>query len=117
MQPNQQTAEFEAEQSSQRWSESDVKKLIELWATDLSSKDIAKILKRNPSAVSVKACRINLSRRAAIKAPDTKARARPCLRCTTPFYSTGPGNRFCDPCKESADWQNGNDYYSTVGGY
>lgn len=103
--------------ASVRWSDEEVQKLIDLWSSDLTNADIAKLLGREESAVAVKASRINLPRRAKMKDPNSKARVRPCLRCSTPFYSTGPGNRFCDPCKESADWQNGNDHYSTIGGY
>jgi hypothetical protein len=101
---------------STRWSDTEVEKLIDLWETKLSNAEIAKILKRNESAVAVKASRINLPRRSTAKDKNSKARVRPCLRCTTPFYSSGPGTRFCDPCKESSDWQNGNDSYATVGG-
>jgi hypothetical protein len=102
--------------ASTRWSDTEVAKLIELWETDLTNAAIAKILKRNESAVAVKASRINLPRRAATKDKNSKSRVRPCLRCTTPFFSGGPGNRFCDPCKASSDWMNGQDYYATVGG-
>ena len=102
--------------TSIRWSETDVAKLIELWSTNLSNAEIAKILKREESAVAVKASRINLPRRKQMKSKDSKARVRPCLRCQTPFYSGGPGNRFCDPCKDSSDWKNGNDHYATAGG-
>jgi len=110
-------AHTKAKTTSIRWSETDVAKLIELWSTDLSNAEIAKILKREESAVAVKASRINLPRRKQMKSKDSKARVRPCLRCQTPFYSGGPGNRFCDPCKDSSDWKNGNDHYSAVGGY
>jgi hypothetical protein len=103
--------------SSTRWSEEDVSRLIDLWSTELSNAEIAKILNREESAVAVKASRINLPRRAKMKDKSSKARVRPCLRCETPFYSSGPGNRFCDPCKESSDWKNGNDFYATIGSF
>ena len=110
-------AQIKPRTTSIRWSETDVAKLIELWSTDLSNAEIAKILKREESAVAVKASRINLPRRKQMKSANSKARVRPCLRCTTPFYSAGPGNRFCEPCKDSSDWKNGNDHFSTAGGY
>lgn len=110
------TAPKSEKQAASRWSEAEVAKLIELWSTELSNADIAKKLNRHESAVAVKASRINLPRRATLKTQNPKARMRPCLRCSTPFHSAGPGNRFCDPCKESSDWQNGGDYYATVGG-
>lgn len=101
-----------------RWSDEDVAQLITLWTTtNLSNAEIAKKMGREESAIAVKASRINLPRRAKTKDPASKARVRPCLRCQTSFYSTGPGNRVCDPCKESADWQNGVDLYSMIGGY
>jgi hypothetical protein len=103
--------------ASIRWTDKDVARLIELWSTEMTNAQIAKELDRAESAVAVKASRINLPRRSTMGAKNTKARIRPCLRCSTPFHSSGPGNRFCDPCKDSSDWQNGNDYYATVGGY
>jgi len=99
-----------------RWSEADVVKLIDLWSTTLSNAEIAKKLNRNEAAVAVKASRINLPRRSTKTSTNSKARIKPCLGCSTPFHSTGPGNRFCDPCKAASDWQNGNDYYATIGG-
>lgn len=98
-----------------RWTEQDVATLIELWSKNMSNAEIAKKLGRPESAIAVKASRINLPRRSEL-GKTTKARVRPCLRCEKPFYSTGAGNRFCDPCKESSDWQNGGDYFSSIGG-
>lgn len=101
---------------SSRWTSTDVARLIELWTTtELSNAEIAKKLGRKEAAVAVKASRINLPRRAKGPAKAKGAKIRNCLRCSGPFHSTGAGNRFCDPCKESSDWQNGSDCFMAVG--
>ena len=107
-------------QPTTRWSNDDVRRLIELWSTDLTNKEIAKKLGREESAVAVKASQINLPRRGQMReqpAANSKARVRPCLGCETPFYSSGPGIRFCDPCKDSSEWKNGGDYFTAAGDY
>lgn len=111
------TPKSSSKAASTRWSDDDVSKLIDLWSTNLTNAEIAKKLDREESAVAVKASRINLPRRAKMNSATSKAKVRPCLRCETPFYSTGPGNRFCDPCKDSSEWKNGNDFYATVGSF
>lgn len=102
--------------ASRRWSEGDVARLIELWTTDLTNAQIAKKLEREESAVAVKASRINLPRRLRMKeGMPSKSRVRQCLRCTGPFFSSGAGNRFCDPCKNTSEWRDGGDYYGSGG--
>ena len=33
--------------------------------------------------------------------PPRQTKRRPCLRCTRPFDSEGPGNRMCEPCRRA----------------
>ena len=35
------------------------------------------------------------------KAPAVRCRERPCMTCSEPFQSSGPGNRLCDDCRTS----------------
>lgn len=101
-------------QVSPKWSKDEVARLISFWNTGLTNKQIAEQLDRNETAVAVKASRINLPPRASVgTAKNANASVRACLRCTTPFFSSGAGNRFCDPCKDSSDWQDGSDYFSS----
>lgn len=103
-----------------RWSNEDVKKLFEYWKQGLSNAEIAKKLGRGESAVAVKASRCNLPPKRKAGSENVKngnARQRSCLRCRSPFMSDGPGNRICDPCRESSDWQSGGDYYTSIGGF
>ena len=104
--------------AAKRWSAQEVADLIALWSTDLTNAQIAARLGREESAVAVKASRISLPRRSDMRAAKKRssAKMRKCLRCESPFYSTGSGNRICDPCKESSDWQNGGDYFATSNG-
>lgn len=101
--------------TSVKWSDQDIEDLMRLWAKGFSNAEIAKILNRKEVAVAVKASRINLPRRSGNRPVNSKARVRPCLRCDTRFHSSGPGNRFCTPCKGSSDWQNGEDYFAAIG--
>jgi uncharacterized protein with von Willebrand factor type A (vWA) domain len=105
--------------TSNRWSQNDVKKLIDLWHSNKSNAEIAAELGRAEAAVAVKASRINLPPKRDVRSQNVKnkTRMRNCLRCRTPFISEGPGNRICDPCKGSADWQGGGDYYATMGDF
>ena len=89
------------------WSDQEVSQLVALWGMKLSNAEIARRLNRGESAVAVKASRINLPPRSLTRNASPQARVRNCLRCSVPFRSSGFGNRICDPCKETQDWQNG----------
>lgn len=89
------------------WSDREVSRLVALWGMKLSNAEIARRLNRGETAIAVKASRINLPPRNADQPARPGARARNCLRCASPFHSSGPGNRICDPCKETQDWLNG----------
>lgn len=46
--------------------------------------------------------------------PKEKPSKRNCLTCGKPFRSEGKHNRVCRPCKNTANWEGGNDtQYST----
>ena len=89
------------------WTDQEISQLVALWEKQLSNAEIGRRLNRSETAVAVKASRINLPPRNATQPVNRCARLRNCLRCSSPFHSSGPGNRICDPCKETQDWQNG----------
>ncbi|MXX88296.1 MAG: hypothetical protein F4213_08525 [Boseongicola sp. SB0677_bin_26] len=88
------------------WTEDEVGTLIELWIEGQSVDDISCRLQRTSMSVQVKASRLNLPPRDATRG-RLKARVRPCLVCSTLFFSEGPHHRVCDACKKCEDWQGG----------
>lgn len=38
--------------------------------------------------------------------PDPATKTRPCITCSTPFESFGPGHRMCSDCRERASGRN-----------
>ena len=98
------------------WTESDIETLIEMWHMRYSNADIAEVLERAENAVAIKASRLSLPPRRELERA-TGAKIRKCLRCGSSFHSHGAGNRICDPCKGSNDWQSGgDDYYRVMSG-
>ena len=93
------------------WSSDEVRTLINLWNTDYTNADIARILGRQEIAVAVKARRTNLGSKMPREFVAARKK-RDCLRCSRPFFSTGPGNRVCDACKDTDDWRMGNDFHA-----
>lgn len=92
------------------WSEDDIETLIEMWNKRYSNQDIADALGRGANAIAIKASRVSLPPRSET-ANTASAKIRKCLRCRTSFHSHGAGNRICDTCKGSQDWQSGTDDY------
>ena len=90
----------------QSWTDDDNRTLMQMWIEGRADSEIAERLKRSESAIRVKASRLNLPPRSEQR-DRFKAKARTCLVCGTSFYSEGPGNRVCDQCKASDDWQSG----------
>jgi len=98
------------------WTQSDIEALIEMWHMRYSNADIADVLERAENAVAIKASRLSLPPRRELE-QNSFAKIRKCMRCSTSFHSSGPGNRICDPCKSSTDWQaGGDDYYRVMSG-
>ncbi|QQR68541.1 MAG: hypothetical protein IPI58_06745 [Alphaproteobacteria bacterium] len=116
---------------SVNWTDQD-EELRNLWMLGESKEEIAKKLGRSPPAVMTRAARLGLSRRFApgrkpLTADEKEERRRVgvpvaasarrqpiaaregaatllrvCLMCLTRFESTGPHNRICPLCKNSA---------------
>ena len=92
------------------WSDTDIETLIEMWHMRFSNQDIGETLDRGANAVAIKASRLSLPPRNE-DAKNSASKIRNCLRCRKSFNSDGPGNRICDTCKGSQDWQSGTDDY------
>lgn len=45
-----------------------------------------------------------------------EAKTRLCLMCRGEFTSSWPGERVCGPCKQTRDWQRGDDAIGDTGG-
>lgn len=106
-----------------RWSDEDIRHLILLWSQGKSNSEIGKKLGREENAVAVKASRLRLPPKSRIeeamspnRARNSKAKVRACLRCRSQFFSEGPGNRVCDLCKSSSDWNSSGSYTFQFGG-
>lgn len=105
--------------TSPEWSDDEVRILMGLWAKRMDTEAIAVVLGRSAGAVAVKASRLGLPDRYEgdrdASSGSTK-QIRPCLRCRTPFVSSGRGHRICDSCKKTADWKSGGEYAVTFVG-
>ncbi len=76
---------------------------------------IARSMGRSRKSIVVKASRLGLTVRPYladefVTNARKRGRARSCLNCQRTFFSEGPGNRICIPCKQSAHWSTGNDF-------
>jgi hypothetical protein len=110
------------------WTDDHVEALIAYWSQGKSNSEIAKIMGRTSTAISMKAHRLNLpaktditqsvgqSNRATIQTANKNGKVRPCLCCNTRFFSTGSGNRVCDECKSGPEWSDGGSYSMCFGG-
>lgn len=112
------------------WSRDEVDRLIELWTQGNSNDEIAVKLGRSPNSVAIKASRINLPSKNSIQRGATvlrnttpspfprrnsQSKIRACLCCRGKFWSTGPGNRICDDCKDSPSWRDSGSYVVSLG--
>ncbi|MCW3782610.1 GcrA family cell cycle regulator [Defluviimonas salinarum] len=104
------------------WEDADIQTLIRLWGEGRSNLEIARELGRQENAVAIKASRLHLPPKATAaqkfapaNAKNAKAKLRPCLTCSKTFFSEGPGNRICEPCKSTSAWS-GSDYVVQYGG-
>ena len=93
------------------WSESDILTLIRLCEAAMPMESIAAEMGRTRQSVSVKACRLGLTKRACHNARRKRsARIRRCLCCNQFFRSEGFGNRVCAACKCNDGWRTGGDW-------
>jgi hypothetical protein len=81
------------------WIEDEYKKLEKYMDEGLNPAEIARLLGRSYTATYHR-CTKYASFRDNIKPfkPKTQQQSRPCLRCSTPFLSSGFGNRLCNSC-------------------
>ncbi|MCE2523323.1 MAG: hypothetical protein J4F49_08910 [Rhodobacteraceae bacterium] len=97
------------------WTDDEIHRLIDLWKRHVPFGRIAKTMGRSKKSVSIKASRLGLTTRPywndqfSVNARK-RGKARSCLSCRRTFFSEGPGNRICNPCKESPHWEQGNDF-------
>lgn len=90
------------------WSPEEMRQLVKLFGEGKDNAEIAKIMGRSPTAISVKASRFGLKR--IPKDSDKNYTMIACLGCREHFPSSGRGNRFCDPCKASDAWSSGGSF-------
>lgn len=91
------------------WTAEEMRHLMRLVSEGKSNQEIAELLGRTATAVSVKASRFGLKR------PQSKDLGpgytmRFCMGCRSEFPSSGPGNRFCEICKSSDLWSSGSTF-------
>ena len=90
------------------WSPEEMRHLVKLFGEGKDNAEIAKIMGRSPTAISVKASRFGLKRMP--KDSEKNYNMIACLGCRELFPSSGAGNRFCDPCKSSDAWSSGGSF-------
>ena len=67
---------------------------LELWNQGCNTAEIAKILKRPEHEIYNTLAHLREERRKIV-----------CLKCREPFASNGNGNRVCETCKSSDEWE------------
>jgi hypothetical protein len=92
------------------WTREEKQKLVELWFTCASDKDIAAALGRTQSSVLSAVNRYGLpgrgrDHRTLLQYPEGKLRK--CLSCSEDMYSEHKGNRMCLSCRRTkdSDWR------------
>ncbi len=97
------------------WTDDEIHRLIDLWKRHIPFGRIARTMGRSRKSIAIKASRLGLTMRPYWNDPFAanarkRGRARSCLSCRRTFFSEGPGNRICNSCKDSPQWDLGNDF-------